>query len=58
MWCFASRPNEILALRFEDIEDKDDQKSVYYYANKKNKEMNLQLHMIFMKELCCIKRWR
>ena len=36
MWCFASRPSEMLTLRFEDFEDKDDQKSVYYYANKKN----------------------
>ena len=35
MWCFASRPSEIFTLRFEDFEDKDDQKSVYYYANKK-----------------------
>ena len=24
MWCFASRPNEMLYLRFEDFEDKDD----------------------------------
>ena len=36
MWCFASRPSEMLTLRFEDFEDKDGQKSVYYYANKKN----------------------
>ena len=36
MWCFASRPSEMLTLRFEDFEDKGDQKSVYYYANKKN----------------------
>ena len=35
MWCFASRPSEMLTLRFEDFEDKDDQKSVYY-ENKKN----------------------
>ena len=27
----------MLTLRFEDFEDKEDQKSVYYYANKKNK---------------------
>ena len=33
---FASRPSEILKLRFEDFEDKDNQKSVFYYANKKN----------------------
>ena len=36
MWSFASRPSEILTLRFEDFEDKDNQKSVFYYANKKN----------------------
>ena len=36
MWCFASRPSEMLTLRFEDFEDKDGQKSVYYYTNKKN----------------------
>ena len=36
MWCFASRPSEMLTLRFEDFEDKDGQKSVYYYANKKD----------------------
>ena len=35
-WCFASRPSEMLTLRFEGFEDKDNQKSVYYYANKKN----------------------
>ena len=33
MWSLASRPNEMLTLRFED---KDGQKSVLYYANKKN----------------------
>ena len=36
MWSFASRPYEILTLRFEDFEDKDNQKSVFYYTNKKN----------------------
>ena len=36
MWCFASKTNEILTLRFEDFEVKDDQKSVYNYTNKKN----------------------
>ena len=35
MWCIASRSSEMFTLRFEDFEDKDDQKSVYY-ANKKN----------------------
>ena len=36
MWSFASRPSKILTLRFEDFEDKDNQKSVFYYSNKKN----------------------
>ena len=36
MWSFVSRPSEILTLRFEDFEDKDNQKSVFYYENKKN----------------------
>ena len=35
MWSLASRPNEMLTLRFEDFEDKDGQKSVLNYANKK-----------------------
>ena len=33
MWCFASKQSEMFTLRFKD---KDVQKSVYYYANKKN----------------------
>ena len=36
MWCFAFRPSEMFTLWFEDFEDKNDKKSVYYYANKKN----------------------
>ena len=36
MWSLASRPNEMLTLRFEDFEDKDGQKSVLYDAKKKN----------------------
>ena len=35
-WSLASRLNDILVLRFEDFEDKDRQKYVLYYANKKN----------------------
>ena len=30
MWSLASRPNEMLTLRFEDFEDKDGHKSVLY----------------------------
>ena len=38
MWSLASRPNEMVALRFEVFEDFEDnnKKSVLYYANKKN----------------------
>ena len=36
MWSLASQSNDMLTLRFEDFEDKDRQKSVLYYANKKN----------------------
>ena len=36
MWSLSSLPNEMFTLRFEDFEDKDGQKSVLYYANKKN----------------------
>ena len=36
MWPLTSWPNEMFTLRFEDFEDKDGQKSVLYYANKKN----------------------
>ena len=43
MWCFASRPSEMLTLRFEDFEDKDDQESVYYYANKKNQRKKFMI---------------
>ena len=30
MWSLASRPNEMVTLRFEDFEDNDNQKSVLY----------------------------
>ena len=51
MWCFASRPNQMLTLKFENFEDKDDQKCVYYYAKNKIKERDLQYQMIFMNKL-------
>ena len=38
MWPLASRPNEMLTLRFEDFEDKNGQKTVLYYASKKNQK--------------------
>ena len=58
MWCFASRPNQMLTLKFENFEDKDDQKCVYYYANNKIKERDLPYQMIFMNKLWNLKRWR
>ena len=51
MWCFASRPNQMLTLKFENFEDKDDQKCVYYYADNKIKERDLKYQMIFMDKL-------
>ena len=36
MWSLASRPSEMLTLRFEDFEDINNQKFVYYYVIKKN----------------------
>ena len=36
MWSLAFQPNEMLTLRFEIFEDKDGQKFVLYYENKKN----------------------
>ena len=35
MWFLASRSNEVLKLRFKDFKEKDGQKYVLYYANKK-----------------------
>ena len=58
MWCFASRPNQMLTLKFENFEDNDDQKCVYYYANNKIKERDLPYQMIFMNKLWNLKRWR
>ena len=43
IWCFASRPSKMLILIFENFEDKDDQKSVYYYANKKNQRRKITI---------------
>ena len=51
MWCFASRPREMLTLRFEDFEDKDDQKSVYYYANKKNQRKKSTISNILYEQV-------
>ena len=48
MWSLASRPNEMVTLIFEDFEDNNNQKSVLYYANKKIKERESQLLMIYM----------
>ena len=43
MWSLTSRPNEMLKLRFEDFEDKDGQKFVLFYANKKNQRKKLTI---------------
>ena len=42
-WSLASRPNEMLTLRFEKFEDKDGQKSILYYANKKNQRKKFNI---------------
>ena len=42
MWSLASRPNEMVTLRFEDFED-NNQKSVLYYANKKNQRKRITI---------------
>ena len=51
MWCFASRSSEMFTLRFEDFEDKDDQKSVYYYANKKKHRRKFTISNDIMNKL-------
>ena len=43
MWSLASRPNEMVTLRFEDFEDNDNQKSVLYYANKMNQRKRITI---------------
>ena len=40
MWSLASRPFEMVTLRLEDFED-NNQKSVLYYANKKNQSKRI-----------------
>ena len=42
MWSLASRPNEMVTLRFEDFED-NNQKSGFYYANKKNQRKRITI---------------
>ena len=42
MWSLASRPNEMVTLRFEDFED-NNQKSLLYYANKKNQRKRITI---------------
>ena len=43
MWSIASRPNEMVTSRFEDFEDNNNQKSVLYYANKKNQRKRITI---------------
>ena len=42
IWSLASRSNEMVTLRFEDFED-NNQKSVLYYTNKKNKKKRITI---------------
>ena len=42
MLSLASRPNEMVTLRFEDFED-NNQKSVLYYAKKKNQRKKITI---------------
>ena len=42
MWSLASRRNEMVTLRFENFED-NNQKSVLYYANKKNQRKRITI---------------
>ena len=41
MWSFASRPSEILTMRFEDFEDKDNQKLFFIMQARRIKERGL-----------------
>ena len=43
MWSLASRPNEMVTLRFEDFLDNNNQKSLLYYANKKNQRKRVTI---------------
>ena len=53
----TSRPNEMLTLILEDFGDKDGEKSVLYYANKKNQRKKftiseeLYTHIMNYKEM-------
>ena len=47
MWSFTSRPSEILTLRFEDFEDKDNHLS-FMMQTRRIKERSLQSQMSFM----------
>ena len=58
MWSFASRPYEILTLRFEDFEDKDNQKSVLYYANKKNQRKKFTISDEFYNQVMEFKEYK
>ena len=42
MWSLASKPNEMVTLRFQDFED-NNQKSLLYYANNKNQRKRITI---------------
>ena len=48
MWSFASRPSEVLTLRFEDFEDKDNKNLSFIMQTRRIKERSLQSQMSFM----------
>ena len=56
MWSLASRPNEIVTLRFEDFED-NNQKSVLYYANKKNQRKRITIADDLYKQVIDFKKF-
>ena len=43
MWSLSSKTNEMVKLRFKDFEDNNSQKSVLYYANKKNQRKRITI---------------
>ena len=48
MWSFASRPSEILTLRFEDFENKDNQNLSSIMQTRRIGEKSLQYRMNFI----------
>ena len=57
MWSLASRSNEMVALRFENFED-NNQKSVLYYANKKNQRKRVTIADDIYKQVIDLKNFK